>query len=678
MSFRRWVLPQLDKESAAMLAEECGLDPFLALMLTTRGIHEVETALEFLTASELMADPMGFADMDKAVARVRKALDSGESIMVYGDYDADGVTSTALLYSYLRDKGADVLYYIPRREGEGYGLHRESIDRVAEAGTRLIITVDNGIAALDEVAYAAEKGIDVVVTDHHQPQEQLPSAVAVVDPHRLDCPSEFKDFAGVGMAFWLVCALEENVDWALEQYADLVALGTLADVMPLRGDNRVLVRRGLDKINRGGRLGLDRLKEAAGTAGKAHTSTMAVFALAPRINAAGRMGSPDKAAQLLLSESPEEATALASEIQGLNVQRQETEAAILHEVLEELRQQPERLADRVLVVAGEGWHHGVVGIIAARLTERFGRPSIVLSLDGETAKGSGRSIKGFSLFEAISACKDCLLAFGGHDLAAGVTLKTERIADFRNRLNAYAASLPAMPAPELLLDCKLRPGQLSVELLNCLSALEPYGAGNAAPVFGLFQMRLEGISPVGGGKHLRLSLARDGAHITAMKFGTAPEEFHFVPGDVLNLAVTLDRNEYKGTVSVSVIVKDIRYASTRQEEVLAGFRDYDRAVRRELTAQDTVLQPDRDLTARVYRLIDPQKGWSGTLEELVHGAGETGTYARVRLAAEVLRQAELIEAEDRGDILILKRKPAQGKADLHATPMMRYLQSLPE
>lgn len=676
MSFRRWVLPQLDKESAAMLAEECGLDPFLALMLTTRGIGEVETAMEFLTASELTADPMGFADMDKAVDRVRRAVDSGETIMVYGDYDADGVTSTVLLYSYLKYKGAQVLYYIPRREGEGYGLHRESIDRLAEAGTRLIITVDNGIAALDEVAYAGEKGIDVVVTDHHQPQERLPAAVAVVDPHRPDCPSEFKDYAGVGMAFWLVCALEEDVDWALEQYADLVALGTLADVMPLRGENRVLVRRGLERMNRGGRLGLERLKAASGTAGKNQTSTTAVFTLAPRINAAGRMGSPDKAAQLLLSENPEEASALAAEIQGLNVERQETEAAILAQVMEDLRQHPERLADRVLVVAGEGWHHGVVGIIAARLTERFGKPSVVLSVDGEIAKGSGRSIKGFSLFDTIFACRDSLLAFGGHELAAGVTLKADAIDTFREKMNGYAASLPAMPAPELRLDCKLRPGQLSVELLNSLSALEPYGAGNAAPVFGLFQMYLEGITPVGGGKHLRLTLSRDGARITAMKFGTTPEQFHFVPGDLLNLAVTLDKNEYKGTVSVSVIVKDIRYASTRQEEVLAGLRDYDRAVRRELTAEDAALCPDRELTARLYRLIDPQRGWSGTLEQLAHGTGEAAAYAGVRLAVEVLRQAGLIEAEDQGDILTLARKPVQGKADLSATPMMRYLQGL--
>ena len=267
MNFRRWILPGLDKEAAASLAEEAGLEPFLALMLSLRGMTDVEEALEFLSGWDVTADPLAFADMDKAAARVRRALDQGERIMVYGDYDADGVTSTVLLYAYLREQGADVLYMLPEREGEGYGLHKSSVDQIAEAGVKLIVTVDNGISAVEEIAYAREKGIDVVVTDHHQPQETLPEAAAVVDPHRADCPSEFKDYAGVGVAFQLVCALEGDVESVLERYADLVALGTLADVMPLRGENRALVRRGLRMLGEGGRLGLRKLAEVAGMAG---------------------------------------------------------------------------------------------------------------------------------------------------------------------------------------------------------------------------------------------------------------------------------------------------------------------------------------------------------------------------------------------------------------------------
>lgn len=305
------------------------------------------------------------------------------------------------------------------------------------------------------------------------------------------------------------------------------------------------------------------------------------------------MGSPDKAAELLLSEREEEAELLAHDIQSLNARRQETEAAILAEVLDGLSRYPERLHDRVLVVAGEGWHPGVVGIIAARLTERYGRPSIVLSIADGLAKGSGRSLKGFSLFGALSACRDCLLGFGGHELAAGVTLDFARIEEFRQAVNAYAAeACPEMPAPELRLDCKLRPGQVGLPLLEVLGAMEPYGSGNPAPLFGLFGMRLESVTPVGGGKHLRLRLSRDGTVLTAMKFGTPPQDFHFSPGDEVNLAVSLDRNEYQGNVSVSVFVKDIRYASTRQDDLLAALREAEAAFRGELAAPLPV--PTRD------------------------------------------------------------------------------------
>ncbi len=676
MSFRRWILPDLDKEAAALLAEEAGLDPFLALMLSLRGITDVEEALEFLTGWDLTADPLDFADMDKAAARIRLAIDSGERILVYGDYDADGVTSTVLLYSYLKEKGADVLYMLPEREGEGYGLHKSSVDSIAEAGVRLIVTVDNGISAMEEIAYAREKGMDVVVTDHHQPQDILPDAAAVVNPHRADCPSEFKDYAGVGVAFQLVCALEEDVESVLDRYADLVALGTLADVMPLKGENRALVRRGLRMLNENGRLGLRKLAEVAGTAGKTQTSTTAVFGLAPRINAAGRMGSPDKAAELLLSERGEEAELLAHDIQALNTRRQETEAAILTEVLDGLSRHPERLHDRVIVVAGEGWHPGVVGIIAARLTERYGRPSLVLSVADGRAKGSGRSLPGFSLFDALSACRDCLLGFGGHELAAGVTLDFTRVEEFRQAINAYAAeAMPDMPVPELRLDCKLRPGQISLPLLEVLAAMEPFGTGNPAPLFGLFGMRLVSVTPVGGGRHLRLQLTRDGATLTAMKFGTTPERFPFAPGDEVNLAVSLDRNEYQGSVSVSILVKDIRFADTRQEEVLAALREAETAFRGERTAP--LPGPTREEAGKVYRFLAARKGFDGTVEHLYHALGDHAlTYTGLLLILEILRQAGLLQIADEGDSLSVRLLPAAGKADLAATPLMRYLETL--
>ena len=678
MSFKHWMVPPLDKEEAATLAEECGLHPFLALMLTIRGIHTPEEAGAFLLGNELNDDPYSFADMDAAVERIQRAIDGGEQIAVFGDYDADGVTSTALLYSYLVSREARVFYQIPEREGEGYGLHKETVDRLAQAGASLIITVDNGIAAVEEVAYAAEKGIDVVVTDHHQPQEILPAAVAVVDPHRADCGSAFKDYAGVGVAFKLVCALEGDEESILERYADLAAIGTLADVMPLSGENRVLVRRGLKQINEAPRPGLAALIEVAGGTGKAQTSATAVFMLSPRLNAAGRMGSPEKAARLLLSEGAEEARMLAEEIQRLNTERQAAETAILAQVLERLDKEPALLADRVLVIEGEGWHRGVIGIIASRVTERYGKPCIILSVENGEARGSGRSIKGFSLFKALNACAQLLDSFGGHELAAGVGLAAERIGEFRSAVNAYAASAcPVMPVPELRLDCKLRPSQLDLEKVSLLSALEPFGTGNPAPVFGLFNMHLDNIVPVGGGKHLRLSVSRDGVRLSVMRFGVGPEAFPIECGSLIHLAVTLDANEYKGTVSLSIVARDIRYAETRQEEVTAGLTAYDRVMRREALPEEARdWLPGRELVGTVYRFLRAKNAWRGTLEQLMHAAGGGAlTYPQLRLALEILREAGLAEVTDGGDALAVRVLPTAGKVDLAGTPVMQFYQA---
>lgn len=681
MSFRRWVLPQLDKEQAALLAEDCEINPFLALLLTTRGITEPEAVAAFLLGGEIEDDPFAFADMDAAADRVQRAIDLGEPITIYGDYDADGVTSTVLLYTYLKGLGAVVSYYIPQREGEGYGLHKAAIDKIAAEGARLLVTVDNGIAAAEEIAYARECGLDVVVTDHHMPQETLPQAAAVVDPHRPDCGSVQKDYAGVGVAFKLACALEGDTDAVLERYADLVALGTLADVMPLTGENRELVRRGLRQINEQPRLGLKKLAEAAGMGDKTHTATTAVFTLAPHINAAGRMGSPDVAARLLLSEQDEEAAALAQQIQQLNIERQTAEAAILEQVYARLQQEPALLADRVLVIEGEGWHAGIVGIIASRVVDRYGKPCLILSVQpsGETggmAKGSGRSVKGFSLFDALTACQEQLLAFGGHELAAGVTLEAERIGAFRRAINAYAAArYPVMPVPELSVDIKLRPSQANLEKCALLSMLEPFGTGNPVPLFGLFNMRLDNIVPVGGGKHLRLSVSREDARLSVMRFQTAPEEFPVECGAMLNLVVTLEQNEFRGAASLSLIARDIRYADTRQEDILDGLAWYDRVMRRELTEEERAQHPvpTREQIACVYRLLRGAQGWRGNFEQLCHAAGEAGGSGNVRLAVEVLCEAELVTVQDMGDRLRVTMCEAAGKADLNQTPTMRYL-----
>ena len=679
MGIKRWVLPPLDKETAAQLAEDCEINPFLALLLVTRGITDPESAADFLLGGEIADDPFGFADMDAAVERIGRALDQRETMAVYGDYDADGVTSTALLYTYLREKGADVSYYIPDREKEGYGLHKESIDALHQQGVKLIITVDNGIAAVEEVAYAAALGIDVVVTDHHQPQEMLPPAVAVVDPHRPDCGSAFKDYAGVGVAFKLACALEGDAAPVLERFGDLVAIGTLGDVMPLYGENRALVRAGMRILNEKKRPGLTALAKAAGVEGKELSSANVVFTLVPRINAAGRMSSPGQAARLLLTSQPEVAETLAEEIQQCNVLRQTTEGGILKEVMERLQREPRLLADRVLVIEGEGWHPGVVGIIAARVLERYGKPCVLISVRDGEAKGSGRSVKGFSLFNAISACADILTHFGGHELAAGVGLHASDIPAFREKINHYAAErYPLMPVPELRLDFKLRPSQVDVEKLNLLKALEPVGAGNPSPVFGLFQMRLDNVTPLSGGKHVRMSVSRDDVRLSVLKFGTPYAEFPFECGQVLNLAVTLERNEYRGVVSPTVLAKEIRAAELDQEELILALQQFDGILREETAPeQAAAFMPERAELERVYRYLRGKKEWSGALEQLCYFLEQPRiSYIRLRVALETLRQAGLIELADSGDSLKLTLLPVAGKVNLEDTPILQYLHSL--
>lgn len=674
MSQKRWILPTLDKEAAANLAEACDIHPFLAVLLTTRGITDPAAVREFLYGRVLTDDPFAFADMDLAVDRIQRAVDSGEKILIFGDYDADGITASVLLYLYLKQMQAAVSYYIPKRE-EGYGLSREALSKAAQDGVSLVITVDNGIAAFDETAFAAELGLDVVITDHHQPQESLPSAVAVVDPHRADCNSRFKDYAGVGVAFKLICALEGDEETLLQQYGDLVALGTLADVMPLIEENRVLVRAGLAVLNASPRPGIRALLTIAGIGDKPLTATSAVFTLSPRINAAGRMGYPEKAAQLLLAETEEEAQALAQEIHRLNTRRQTVEASILEEAIEQVRQHPDWLNQRVLVIAGKDWYHGVIGIIAARILERYGKPCLVLSVTEQGARGSGRSIPGFSLFDAVSACENCLTVFGGHELAVGIQLAPERIDEFREAINAYAAvTAPHMPVPELRIDCKLRPSQIDLEKLNLLEALEPFGTGNAAPLFGLFDMTLDNITAVGNGRHLRLTLSRDGTRLSAMRFHCTEAAFPFSCGEKVNAVVTLDRNEFRGVVSPSLIVRDMRYADTDQEALLSGAACFESLARRELPAGERPALPDREQLGRLYRLLRKGGTAETSLEQLHHTLHDgTRDFLRTRTELEILREAGLITVEDTGLSLRITVCDVTEKTDLSQTPLWQYL-----
>ncbi len=670
---KRWEFADIDRAAAARLVSEAGVDSFLALLLCARGVTEPQDALEMLQGTQPPSDPFLFADMDRAVECVQRALDGREKIAVYGDYDVDGITATVLLYTYLRGRGADVSYRIPLRE-EGYGLHEEALRRFAEEGVRLLITVDNGITAVEEVALARSLGMEVVVTDHHRPQQTLPEASAVVDPYREDCESTFKPLAGVGVAYKLVCALEGDEDAVLGEYADLVALGTLADVMPLTGENRALVRAGLEKIRQSPGEWLRALSQAASFTA-AHTANSLVYTLTPRLNAAGRMGDPGCAAKLLLETDPAVCGELAAQVCSYNAQRQATENEILREVFAFVDAHPEVMARRVLVIEGENWHRGVVGILAARVVDRYGKPCLLLSVSDGIAKGSGRSVEGFPLFDAIASCRDLLLSFGGHSMAAGVTLPASRIAAFRDRLDDYAArEYGKMPVPPLRMDFRLSPSQVDVGKLQSISRLEPTGAGNPAPLFGLFSMKVEKVVPAGE-RHTRLLLSRDGTTLWAIRFGTPPAVMGLAPGDVAHFAVSLEKSEYRGETTVSVIVRDWRHADTDQERELAAFALYDRAVAGEALSEEErgAMCPEHGDAAALYRLLRRQGGYEGTAEHLIHLMKGQLPCEKVMPTLAVLREAGVVTVRDRGDTLLIGLRTVREKADLTKTPLWRRL-----
>ena len=679
MILRKWEVRPLDKERAAAFAQTYGVPFFLAMLMNIRGLDDAAHLREFLGEGEPLSDPFLLKDMDKAAARITRAVDNMEKIAVYGDYDADGVTSTAMLYSYLETRGADVIFYIPQREGEGYGMNIGAVEYLKEQGVSLIVTVDNGISSVQEVARANELGIDVVVTDHHRPQEILPDAVAVVDAYRPDDTSPYKHFSGVGIAFKLLMALEDgagDVEDLLEAYSDLAAIGTIGDIVPLTGENRTLIRAGLERLSQSDRPGVQALLENAGIAGKALTSTNVAFTLVPRINATGRMGAPERAVRLLISGYEEEAEGLSEEICADNEERRRVEAEIAEAAFADIEAKG-YMKDRVVVVDGENWHHGVIGIVASRVTERCGKPCMIISRGETEAKGSGRSIEGFSLFEAICACGDLLIKFGGHPMAAGITLKPENIEAFRKRINQYAAEhFPQMPTQTVTLDCKLNPAALSVSMAQSLTQLEPFGNGNPQPVFGLFNMELSNVTPVGGGGHLRLTLEKNGAVITAMRFNTKPEELPYHIGDKIDLAVQLEAREFRGQPSLTVIVRDMKFAAFNTEKNIASLASFEKWQRGEvLSAEDkNRLYPDRACLAAIYRALRTVNGKETDQVRFVSQFGKDMTLGLFKTALLVFEERGLVHSEIADDTFTATLIETSGKTDITRSPVLLALQ----
>lgn len=563
----RWEIREANESAAAQLAAALGLPPLIARLLAARGFRSAEEARAFLDAGAAsFHDPFAMKGMAEAAERIRKAVRDGERIRVYGDYDADGVTSTALMIRLLRRFGADFDTYIPHRSQEGYGLNIGAIDKAIEAGTRLIVTVDNGISAVEQIAYARERGLDVVVTDHHEPPAILPEAIALVNPKQEDCPYPFKGLSGAGVAFKLAHALLGEADPTL---ADVAAIGTIADLMPLEGENRTLVKLGLERMTKQPSPGIRALAEACGTEYAKLSSGRIAFGLAPRLNAGGRLDRADGAVQLLVTDSAEEAERLASRLDSLNRERQQLVDETLEEAERMWLRRVEELGGRMpetIVLAGEGWNAGIAGLVASKLVERYYRPVLVLAYDAgaETCKGSARSIDGFDLHAALTEMAELMEHFGGHQAAAGLTIRIDRVPELEKRLCALAAEWISDEdwLPKRTADMVGSVSELSLETVSQLSRLEPYGQGNPTPRFVIREAAVSETKAIGKeGKHLRLVAEERGRRIEAVGFGMGEMAAALEKGSSVDLFGELAVNEWNGSKRVQFMLQDWRHAA---------------------------------------------------------------------------------------------------------------------
>ncbi|MBQ9493375.1 MAG: single-stranded-DNA-specific exonuclease RecJ [Oscillibacter sp.] len=695
MKFRKWDAAAPDPAVVAML-RKAGYPSLLALVLSARGIRSPEEAEAALTQeSRLSVSPLLMKDMDRAVERIRRAIRDRETVAVFGDYDVDGITSTVLLTDYLKNQGVRCLRHIPRRIEDGYGLSSEAVRRLREQGASLMISVDCGITGNEEVDYANSIGLDVVITDHHECKETLPDAVAVVDPHRPDCPYPFKYLAGVGVALKLVMALggESRADELFERYCTLAAIGTIADVMRMEGENRTIVSRGLEALPRTDFPGVHALCREVGLWGKPVASMQVGFILAPRINAAGRMGQVDLAVDLLECRDPARAEELAKALCALNRERQTVEQAIFADAEEQIARLPQDQR-HALVLSSSEWHQGVVGIVASRLTEKYGCPSFMIQFRDGIGKGSCRTCGGFNLFTALESCSDLLEGFGGHALAAGFTIREEHLGAFRERVNeCVKRSLGAQPVEASLhIDALITmPGEATLEQVKALDRLEPYGTGNPRPVFALMGAAVESVQSVGQGRHVKFRLSRGAARFDGIFFSVTEEMCGIRENMRVDAAFHLQPNTFRGATSLQLQLLDIRpslCASRGEQEsldLLNRLTDGDR-----LTPQEVQrLRASREQFADCWRALErlfrrTRRRKTDTeietdtlpcLRDLAAEIGGCEGFLRAALALAVFEERGLIRVTEQGDRMTISMPPHRGKVSLEACPYLIRLKT---
>ena len=714
---KKWIVKSVSTPEAEAAVREIsdglGLHPVVARLLYSRGYTDIPSAKSFLyMESEILCNPFDMLGVDAAVERIYRAVEANELITIYGDYDVDGVTSVCTLYLYLQSIGARVNYYIPNRNGEGYGVSVSAITAIKEAGSTLIITVDTGITANEEIEHARSIGVDVVVTDHHECRSELPRAVAVVNPHQPGCPYPFKELAGVGVVFKLVCAYEERVfqksrykaaEKIFSDYADLVAIGTIADVMPIKSENRIIVSYGLKMIDNSRRTGLIALMEAAsirGDSGKSDrrhrkskvTSGYIGYTVAPRINAAGRIKSAGIAVELFLATDYKRAIEIAESLCRANKERQAEENKIMQEAYKQI-EHIDVENNPVIVLDADNWHHGVIGIVASRITEKYCRPAILVSFDGgmgeiaspdDVGKGSGRSVKGINLVDALVHCRDHLLKYGGHELAAGLSVKRGELDNFRTKINEYANSCLENTdiTPVFETDFEISFSDANLVLAEQLQKLEPYGVGNPVPAFIMRGLTVSEIAGVSDSKHTRFTFSDGRNFVSAMYFSNSPASTGIFVGDTVDVLFNMDINDWMGRKSLQIIIRDIKVTASQKsicEQEEQRFEEIRNGS--EFSVEENILPSREDFAAVYTYMLNSYRAGNDILKHREISSrlsyGKNGInigYIKLKFIIMVLKELNIVGIEEpEREIYKISIHYSSSKTDLDKSNLLRKL-----
>ncbi len=695
-----------NEQAAAVreIAEKLKIKHLTAKLLYNRGYTSAEAAESFIKNGNIsFHDPFLLADMDKAVDRILGALEKNEKIVIYGDYDVDGVTSVSILYLYLKAKGGDVSFYIPSRTGEGYGINPSAIESLAEKDAKLLITVDTGITAVAETEYAKSLGLDVLITDHHECQSELPSACAIVNPRRQDCQYPFKELAGVGVVFKLLCSLEctycrkNNIekDWLKEicdTYGDIVAIGTVADVMPLVDENRLIVSRGLKLIEVNKRPGIEALLEMSGAITSPKfgeqkkrrriTSTLISYVIAPRINAAGRISDATRAVDLFLCDSYAEAKIIASELCDTNRMRQAEENKIIEQAYEKIKKEHDFENDKVIVLAEDNWHNGAIGIVASRITEKYNLPSILISFDGNVSKGSGRSIKGLNLVDALGYCSDLLIKYGGHELAAGLSIEREKLGEFKKKINEYARMhlKPENMVTQIDIDAEVEENDITLANAEELFMLEPFGISNPVPVFVLKDAMISDVMAIGSNRHTKYTLKKGNKTVSALYFGKNPADLNLFAGDYADVVFNLDVNEYMGNKTVQFTLRDVIPGGETKRIREEKRRAYNEIKEGRMITSSEKIVPTREDFVNVYYAVQRELRQGNenisviSLEQSLKNLG----YVKIRFIVDILKETNVFRIECRDgveDEYIFKTSEIVNKINLEKSSILKWLKS---